>query len=65
MKGDKSKIHVVCGKIQISFFVGSAIAAKYSPEGEGLAGERWDIKSEVIRNLYRIQRDPFFEAVVN
>ena len=37
--GDESKIHVVYGKIQKSFFLGSATAAKYTPEGEGLAGE--------------------------
>ena len=28
VKGDESKIHVVCGKIQISFLIGSAMAAK-------------------------------------
>ena len=28
VKGDESKIHVVYGKFQISFFVGSAMAAK-------------------------------------
>ena len=43
VKGNKSKIHVVCGKIQIRFFVGSTIAAKYTPEGEGVAGGGWDI----------------------
>ena len=37
--GDESKIHVVYGKIQISFFVGGDMAAKYTPEGHGLAGE--------------------------
>ena len=51
VKGDKSKIHVVNGKIQISFFVGSATAAKFTPEGEGLAGEGWDIKSDVIAGI--------------
>ena len=35
------KINVVRGKIKISFFVGSATPANYSPEGEGLAGEGW------------------------
>ena len=30
------------------------MAAKYIPEGEGLASEGWNIKREVIaRNLYR------------
>ena len=29
--GDESKIHVVYGIIQISFFVGGAMAAKYTP----------------------------------
>ena len=38
VKGGKSKIQFVHGKIQISFFVRSATAAKYTPEGEDLAG---------------------------
>ena len=32
--GNESKINVVCGKIQISFFVESATAAKSTPQGE-------------------------------
>ena len=28
------------------------MAAKYIPEGEDLAGEGWDIKSEVIAGIY-------------
>ena len=36
--GDESKIHVVYGKIPISFFVGGAMAAKYSP------GRRWSCR---------------------
>ena len=33
------------------------MAAKYTPEGEGLAGEGWAIKPDVIfRHLYRVQR---------
>ena len=45
--GEESKIHVVHGKIQISFFLGGAMAAKYTPEGEGLAGEGWNFKPDV------------------
>ena len=56
VRGDTSKIHVVHGKFQISFFVGSAMAAKCTPEGEGLAGEGWEIKSEVLQN----SASPFF-----
>ena len=55
MKGDEIKIHVVCGKIQICFIVGSAMAAKYIPDGEGLAGERRAIKLDYCRNLFRVQ----------
>ena len=65
VKGDKSKIHVVYGKIQRSFFVGSAIAAKYTLEGEGLAGEGWDIKSDVISGICTEFSEALFEAVVN
>ena len=51
VKGDESAIHGVCGKIQISFFIGSAMAAKYTLEGEALAGEGWTIKPEVIAGI--------------
>ena len=51
--GDESKINVENGEIQISFFVGSAPAAKYTPEREGLAGEGWNVKFSVI-SLYRV-----------
>ena len=56
MKGDKSKNHVAHGNIQISFFVGGAFAAKYTPEGEGL---------EVIAGICTGFSFFFFEAVVN
>ena len=49
VKGDESKTHVVNGKIQMSFFVGSAMAAKYTPEGEGHARNGWTVKSEVLQ----------------
>ena len=49
--GDESTISVVYGKIQISFFVGGAMSAKFSPEGDGLAGEDWNIIPEVILKL--------------
>ena len=65
VKGDESKIHVVYGKNQISFFVGSAMAAKYTPEGEGLAGEGWAIKPEVISSICTEFSEALFEAVVN
>ena len=45
---EESMINVVRGKIQISFFVVSAKAAKYTSEGEGLAREGWDITPDVI-----------------
>ena len=66
MKRDKSKINVVYGSIQISFFVGSAIFAKCTPEGEGLAGEGWDIiNSEVTAGICTEFSEPLFEVVVN
>ena len=40
MGGNDSKIDVVHGNIQISFFVGSAIAAKYTPEREETSKRR-------------------------
>ena len=44
-------INVENGKIQISFFVGSATAAKYTSEGEGLAGEGWSFIFDVIESI--------------
>ena len=63
--GDESKTHVVYGKIQISFFVGGAMAAKYTPEGEGLAGEGWNIKPDVIAGICTEFSEALFEAVDN
>ena len=60
VKGDKSKIHVVYGKIEISFSVRSTIAAKYTPEGKCLAGEGWDIKSEIIAGICAEFSEPLF-----
>ena len=51
MGGIESQINVVYGKIQISFFVGNAIAAKYTLEGEGLAREGWSLKFDVIQSI--------------
>ena len=45
MGGNESKINGVYGKNQISFFVGGALAAKFTPEG--LAGEGWNIKPDI------------------
>ena len=65
VKGDESKIHVVYGKIQTSFFIFSAMAAKHTPEGEGLAGEGWTIKPDVIAGICAEFSEALFEAVVN
>ena len=46
--GSESKINVVHGNIQISFFVGGAMAAKYTSEGEGLAGERLETQNSTL-----------------
>ena len=53
--GSESKINVVYGKVQISFLVGSAVAAKYTLEGEGLAGEGWSIKFDVIEAIFIVK----------
>ena len=62
VKGDESKIHVVYGKFQISFFVGSAFAAKYTPQGEGLAEEGWTIKPDVFAGICTHFSEALFEA---
>ena len=48
-----------------SFFVGSAIAAKYTSKGEGLAREGWDMESDVIAGICTEFSEPLFETVVN
>ena len=63
--GDESKIHVVYRKIQISFFVGGVVVATYALEGDGLAGEGWNIKPEVIATICAEFSYALFEAVVN
>ena len=65
MGGDEYEIHVVYGKTQISFFVGGATAAKYTPEGDGLAGERWNVKPQVIASISTEFSEALFEDVVN
>ena len=60
MGGNESKINVASRKIQISFFVGSAITAKYTLEREGLAREGWDIKTDVIAAICSDFSEPFF-----
>ena len=64
MKGGKSKIHVVYGKNQISFFIGRGMA-KYTLEGEGLAGEGLTIQPDVIAGICVEFSEALFEAVVN
>ena len=61
---NESKINVAHGKIKISFFVGSATAAKYTLEGDGLAGEGWKIKTDVFAAVFTKFCEDFFEAIV-
>ena len=48
MKGYEFKTTMVYGKVQIRFFAGVAMAAKFTPKGESLADEGWIIKPAVI-----------------
>ena len=41
------------------------MAAKYTPEGEGHAGEAWTIKSEFILGICTEFSEALFEAVVS
>ena len=65
MGGNESKINVVYGKIQMSFFVGGAMDAQFTPEGEGLAGKGWTIKLEVISAICTEFSEAHLEAVVH
>ena len=62
--GNETKINVVYGKIQICFFEGNAMAAKYSPEGEGLAGEGWSLKFDVDQSICTEFSEALCEATV-
>ena len=53
------------GKFWISFFVGGAMAAEFFSEREGLAGEGWNIISEVITRICTEFSEALFEAVAN
>ena len=41
------------------------MAAKYTPEGEDLAGEGWAVKAEVISAICTEFSEALFEPVVN
>ena len=41
------------------------MAANFSPEGDGLSGEGWNIKPEVIATICTEFSEALFEAVVN
>ena len=41
------------------------MAAKYTPEGERLAGEGWNIKPDVFTGICTEFSEALFEAVVN
>ena len=64
MGEDESKINVVHGKLQIGLFVGGAMATKFTPEGEGLAGEGWNIKPEVTSAICTEFCEALLEAFV-
>ena len=51
MKADESKINVICGKLQISLLIGRGMAAKFTPEGEGLADQEWIINHDIIGDI--------------
>ena len=48
MDGKEFNINVVREKIQISFFVGSAMTVKSTLEGHETLIEGWDIKSDIF-----------------
>ena len=60
MKSDESKVDSVYGNLQICFFVGKVVAAKYFREGEGLAEEGWVINSTVGSAICTEFSDAFF-----
>ena len=51
MKGDESKVRTFYKELQISFFLGRDVAAKYTREGEGHAEEGWVINIPVVSKI--------------
>ena len=47
----ESKVSAFFGKLQISFFMGRDIAAKFSRESEGHADEGWVIDMHVVSTI--------------
>ena len=64
VKGNEKRINVVHGKLQINFFVGKKLVAKYIPEGEGLANEGWDLRMNEIDGICPDWTASYFEITV-
>ena len=48
MKADESKINVIYGKLNISFLIVRGLAAKFTPEDEGLADQGWTANHDIM-----------------
>ena len=59
------KFTLSMAKFKLSFFIGSAMAATYTCEGQGLAGEGWSIKPEVLAGICAEFSEAFSEAFVD
>ena len=64
VKGDESKIHIVHGKIQISFFIGSTMAAKYTPEGEVLQEKDGLSSRKLLQEFEQSSARPFLRPLL-
>ena len=62
--GNEFHINVVFGNIQIIFFVGNAMAAKFTSEREGLAGQGRNLKLDIIQSICTEFSDALSEATV-
>ena len=63
-KADESQINVICGELQISVLIGRGLAAKFTPEREGLADQGWIINHDIIGAICTDYSEALFEAIV-
>ena len=64
MQGDESKVRTFYGKLQISFYVGRDVAAKFTREGEGRAEEGGIINIPVVSAICTDFNDALFKTMV-
>ena len=64
VKAYESKINVIYCKLQISFLIGRGLAARFTPEGEGLADQGWTNNHDILGAICTDYSEALSEAIV-